>query len=223
MTLGELLELDRVRDLSHYLLAAQAKELAFLYDIDKDLWTLGQGVQDGRFIWKIIIRSIRTLLKEPSRSSHQTGGLPFITAIHAVGVFPWAPPVARQIAPLKQPRPRVIVKSLFPKAAINHPGVLRVIEFWAQDLQPGGAEESFLAPGEIEIQPVPGFPGLVCGKCGRLNPRTPAGYLPKRKVCEQCQKAKEHAAWKARDPERAKMLWRNATNARRRRLRGEDA
>ncbi len=95
-----------------------------------------------------------------------------------------------------------------------------MVRFFAEELEPGGADDAFLKPGEAEIKPVKRLPGLVCRECNRLNPRTPAGYLPTRTRCERCQRRKENGAWRGRDPEKARELWREAKNAYRRRHRG---
>jgi hypothetical protein len=60
-----------------------------------------------------------------------------------------------------------------------------------------------------------------CKDCYRPIPLTPSGRMPRRERCEPCQKAWEYDAWKAKSPDKARALWRNATTTYRRRFKGD--
>jgi hypothetical protein len=176
------------------------------------------GFRGGWYVWSLTLRAVRRLLRDPT--DHQRIDRPkLVTAIYLVGVFRWAPPIARQICPGRMPDLAEIVKAYAPSKG-SAPGIYNAIDFWA-GLDDYGADDLFIRDGDEEIVPVNTWPELTCERCGLLNGRTQKGRLPRRALCGRCKKAKENAAWKEKDRERAKRLWRAATRDARQRKKTE--
>ncbi|QDU23611.1 hypothetical protein [Urbifossiella limnaea] len=234
MTLGELLALDYVSDLTNSYMVAQF----FTYPSVFDFVPLGpaaveeirfltryaaaacysssaaRGVDDAWNVWKRVVYSIRALLRTPPEWRNPYADRRAL-AVSALAQFAWAPPVARQVA-----RPGAIPGNALVCAVIgeNKPSeeVERVIRFLTDALTSGGEEGAFLDPGEVCVSYTPDLAGLMCQQCHALIPLTKTGRIPRRVRCEPCQKAKEYASWKARDPEKARALWRNSKSTDRR-------
>jgi hypothetical protein len=234
MTLGELLALDRVWDLADPRAVGKllkfgenplagrpegetARDLVFLADdanhsINRRI--NGFDVTPGWRVWRQVIWSTRVLLRSPPGWRNPLTGKRALAAF-ALSPFAWAPRVARRVAP----------PGTHPVTALLHPllcdksetdGAGAVVDFLCGQLTPGGAEGAFLEPEEVGIAYTPALAGLVCRACDGLIPRTKSGRVPRRTRCESCQKAKEYAAWKARDPDKARALWRKSKSTDRR-------
>lgn len=228
MTIGDVLAADVVVDLtSRYPLgerdgAAGRWEAELVAGIGVLLESRDEAAADNASwaCWVGVATAVRMLARHPP-GWWTRPRLPVAKAIHTVGVYRWAPPVARRIAP-GGPLPYVKVARLQHRDYAREKSVLRVFRFWAEEVKPGYPAGSFLRPDEVTVEFAPGLEKLVCRECNRLMPLTPAGRFSKRARCEKCQAVKEHAAWKTRNPEKARELWKKATDKYRSRLRGED-
>src|SRR4051812_21392332 len=108
VTIGDVLAADRAVDLAD---ASDARRQADRAAVGgKRLGAAGGRVLDMRDAaaqevfpwshWEKVVIAVRTLLREPPKW-HGWERLPVVQAIHDIGCFRWAPPVARQIAPRK--------------------------------------------------------------------------------------------------------------------------
>ncbi len=226
MTIGDVLATDRVVDL-----AGDSETRSLIPRVMIELKRLGPAaarVLEMRLTakrdayawshWGEVVIAIRTLLRQPP-SWPGWEPAPIVVAVHAIGCFRWAPPVARQIAPEKPVPFRGQVAAIVGRDRPR--GLeLEVLRFWAEDVKPGGTLGAFLGPDEVDYASARGMLGQ-CDECYRPIARPPSGRMPKRDRCERCRKAREYDAWKHKNPDKARELWRKATTAYRRRLKGE--
>ena len=170
------------------------------------------GFRGGWVVWSDTVWAVRRLLRDPAY--HQAWydlerPIELVHAIHLVGVFAWAPPIARQICPGRTPSTETISKA-YDVSKGSMPGASYAIEFW-KNLDARGIDDMFIMDGERPIFPSPERPELTCEKCGALNSRTPTGRLPRRTLCGPCKKKKENEAWAKKDGDHARRLWRKAS------------